>query len=107
MISLLPAVIRDSARALAHRPRTYIGIVGEPGALALVTTPGALAGWESVMPDGYRFDNRVAASAGLEMLLSNAARAARRVRCPLLVCVSDRESLMNPRIPPRVGSRPA
>ena len=107
MIRMMPAVLRDAGRALTRRPRHYTGIVGEPGDRALVTIPGAKAGWESIMPRGYRFDNRVAAAAGLGMILSNAARAARRIRCPLLVCVPDREQLTNPRIAGRVAARAA
>ncbi len=38
-------------------------------------------------------------------MLSNAARAARLIRSPLLVCVSDRESLMNPEIATRAARR--
>ena len=107
MLRLTPAVVRDAWRAVVRRPRHYIGIVGQPGDRAMVTVPGAKGGWESVMPDGYAFDNRVAAAAGLEMLVSNAARGARRVRCPLLVCVADREVLMNPRIAERVAGQAA
>jgi hypothetical protein len=104
LIGLTPAVLRDAWRALARRPRHYIGIVGPPGDHAMVTAPGAKAGWESVMPDGYAFDNRVAAAGGLEMILSNAARRARRIRGPLLVCVADREELTDPRIAERVAA---
>lgn len=105
MIRMMPDVLRDAGRALTRRPRHYTGIVGEPGDRALVTIPGAKAGWESTMPVGYRFDNRVAAAAGLEMVLSRAAREASRIRCPLLVCVSDREQLMNPGIASRLAAR--
>jgi pimeloyl-ACP methyl ester carboxylesterase len=105
MIGLAPSVLSDAFRALARRPRRYISIVGEPGQRAMVTTPGAHAGWHSVIPAGYRFDNRVAAAAGLEMLACSAVRGATRIACPLLVCVSDRESLMNPRHATRVAER--
>ena len=58
----------------------------------------------SVVPPGVTFDGRITAGAGLSMLLYDAAAKARRVRCPLLVCVSDRENLMKPEIALRVAN---
>jgi hypothetical protein len=84
--------------------RRYVPIVGRPGELAFVNRPGAWEGWHSVMPPGYRFDNRVPAGAGLAMLFYDAASMARRVRCPLLVCVSDKEDLMDPAIAVKVAA---
>ena len=37
------------------------------------------------------------------MLLYDAASQARKVRCPLLVCVSDKENLMDPAVALRVA----
>lgn len=37
------------------------------------------------------------------MLFYDAAAKARHVRCPLLVCISDRENLMDPAIAARVA----
>ncbi|MDY7104946.1 MAG: alpha/beta fold hydrolase [Actinomycetota bacterium] len=105
MAGLVPSVLRDAARVFTRRRRHYVAIVGDPGERALVTVPGARAGWESVVPDGHRFDNRVAAAAGLEMMVSTEARSAHRVSCPLLVCVSDRETLMSPRTVAKVAER--
>lgn len=107
MIAVMPDILRDLGRALTRRPRHYTGIVGEPGDSAVVTIPGVKAKWEAMMPEGYRFDNRVTAASGLELVLSRAAHAARRISCPLLVCVCDREQLMNPRIADRVAARAA
>ena len=73
-------------------------IVGQPGELAFVTAPGAYEGWYSVMPPGHVYDNRVAAGAGIAMLTYDAASKAPDVQCPLLVCVSDNEGLMDPAI---------
>ncbi|MFI6520122.1 alpha/beta hydrolase [Spirillospora sp. NPDC050679] len=97
-------IASDLLRAALGRPRRYVPLVGRPGELAFVNRPGALEGWESVCPPGYRFDNRVAAAAGLEMLFYNASASASRVRCPLLVCQSDREDLIDPQIAVRVAA---
>ncbi|MGW0005329.1 alpha/beta hydrolase [Nocardia grenadensis] len=98
-------IVSDMARAALRLPRRYVPLVGEPGERAFVTAPGALAGWESVTPPGYRFDNRITAASGLGMLFYNAASAAPRVRCPLLVCVCERENLIDPAITAQVAAR--
>lgn len=91
-------IARDLGRRISGRDRITVKLVGEPGEQALVTAPGAAAGWSSVMPDGYEFDNRVTPAVALEMLHYRPARRAGRITCPLLVLVSRRETLMNPRI---------
>jgi hypothetical protein len=69
-----------------------------------VNLPGAYDAWYSVVPQGYAFEPRVQAAAGLTLLLYDAASRTRYVRCPLLVCVSDRETLMDPAIAVRVAN---
>ncbi len=92
-------IISDAVRALLRLERRYVQMVGRPGELAFVNRPGAYEGWHSVVPKGYQFDNRVVASTDiLKVLFYNAAGMAKRVRCPLLVCVSDEEELMDPAI---------
>jgi fermentation-respiration switch protein FrsA (DUF1100 family) len=97
-------MISDLTRAALGLARRYVPIVGRPGELAFVNRPGAYEGWYSVVPPGTAFDNRVPASAGLSLLFYDAASMACRVRCPLLVCVSDHEDLMDPAIAVRVAS---
>ncbi|HEX4247743.1 MAG TPA: alpha/beta fold hydrolase [Pseudonocardia sp.] len=89
-------IVSDLVRAATGRPRRYLPIVGRPGERAFVNQPGAWEGWHSLVADGSSFDNRVPAAAALDMLRYHAAARLPRVRCPLLVCVSDRESLIDP-----------
>ena len=96
-------IFSDLIRGALGLGRHYVQIVGRPGELAFVNRPGAYDGWMSVVPKGVAFDGRITAGAGLSMLFYDAAAQARRVRCPLLVCVSDREDLMDPAIAVRVA----
>jgi pimeloyl-ACP methyl ester carboxylesterase len=96
-LRLTPAIIGDTIRAAVDRERRYIPIVGPPGALAAVTVPGAEEGWQSTVDTGGGFDNRVAAANVIGIAVTSAKRAARRITAPLLVCVSQRETLMDPR----------
>jgi hypothetical protein len=97
VLRLTPAIISDTLRAAVGRGRRYIPIVGPPGSLAAVTVPGAQEGWNSTVDPGGGFDNRVAAANTIGIAVTTAKRAARRIPAPLLVCVSQRETLMHPR----------
>lgn len=105
LLRLAPAITEDLLRALLALPRRYVPLVGRPGELAFVVVEGAYEGWYSVVPPGGGFDNRIAAGSGLAMLHYDAAARAERVRCPLLVCVSDRETLIDPRVAAGVARR--
>ena len=105
LLRLTGPILDDLLRAATGRPRRYVPIVGRPGERAFVTAPGAFEGWHSVVSPGGTFDNRVPAAAGLPMLAYDASASAPAVRCPLLVCVSDRENLTDPAIAVAVASR--
>jgi pimeloyl-ACP methyl ester carboxylesterase len=104
-LRLTPAIVEDAVRALTRRGRRYVPIVGPPGSLAMVTAPGAEAGWNSTVPPGCGFDNRIAAADAVAMVTTSALRYARRVTAPLLVCVCEEENLMNPRYAALVARR--
>ena len=78
------------------RGRRYVPIVGSPGSLAMVTAASAESGWKSTVPSDGHFDNRVAAADAVAMVMTSATRHARYIDAPLLVCVCDRENLMDP-----------
>ncbi|OBB21323.1 alpha/beta hydrolase [Mycolicibacterium setense] len=102
-LRLTPAIVEDGVRMLLRRDRRYVPIVGPPGGYAMVSAPGAEAGWHSTVPPGAGFDNRIAALDAVRMVATSALRHARRVHAPLLVCVCDRENLMDPRYAARVA----
>jgi len=95
-LRLTPAIAEDLLRVALRRGRRYVPIVGPPGSLAMVTVPGAESGWNSTVPPGCTFDNRIAAADAVAMVLTSATKHAPHIDAPLLVCVCDRESLMDP-----------
>jgi pimeloyl-ACP methyl ester carboxylesterase len=95
-LRLTPAIAEDLLRVVAKRGRRYVPIVGAPGSFAMVTVAGAESGWNSTVPPGGVFDNRIAAADAVAMLTTSATRNAGRIDAPLLVCVCDRENLMDP-----------
>jgi uncharacterized protein len=96
ILQLTPAIISDALRRICRAGRTYIPIVGLPGSLGAVTVAGALEGWNSTVPPGATFDNRMAALDVVGIALNSAKRKAAKIKAPLLVCVSQHETLMNP-----------
>jgi pimeloyl-ACP methyl ester carboxylesterase len=95
-LRLAPAITQDLLRIVVRSGRRYVPIVGPPGSLAMVTVAGAEAGWRSTVSPGGRFDNRIAAADAVTMVATSVMRRARDVSAPLLVCVCDRETLMDP-----------
>jgi len=102
---LMPAITEDLARMATKRSRRYVPIVGPPGGFAMVTVDGAESGWNSTVPPGRQFDNRIAAADAVAMVTTSALRHARRIEAPLLVCVCDRENLMDPAFAASVARR--
>ena len=96
-------IVSDLLRAALGLGRRYVQIVGRPGELAFVNVAGRLR----------RLDVRRAAGRDVRWPHHRRRRPvdavvrrrgqARQVRCPLLVCVSDRENLMKPEIALRVA----
>ncbi|BDX30914.1 alpha/beta hydrolase [Mycobacterium antarcticum] len=104
-LRLTPAIVDDAVGGLLRRGRRYVPIVGPQGSVAMVTASGALDGWNSTVPPGGTFDNRIAAADAVAMIATSALRDARRVSAPLLVCVCDRENLIDPRYAELVAER--
>jgi pimeloyl-ACP methyl ester carboxylesterase len=97
VLRLTPAIVGDALRRARGAGRRYVAIVGRPGSLAAVTVAGALDGWYSTVPPGGTFDNRMGATDAIGIALTSAKRGATKIKAPLLVCVSRRETLMDPR----------
>lgn len=89
-----------AARALAdlrsHRSngtRVMVPAAGEPGSVAMMTSPDALSGFESIVGKASRHINTVAAGIALATLAWRPGRSARRIECPLLVQVASNDAI--------------
>jgi pimeloyl-ACP methyl ester carboxylesterase len=96
-------IASDVVRALLGLRPHYVPLVVEPGEFGLMNVAGARAGWYSIIPAAADWDNRVGPLIALDMLGYRAVNHAPRIRCPFLVCVSDRETLMDPAIAVRAA----
>jgi uncharacterized protein len=91
----LAGVADECRRAAGRRPR-LVPIVGSPGSVAAMTTPDAEPGYLAMVPDGSGWRNEAAAGIAVRIGAYRPIRAAGRVRCPLLVCACDRDSITPP-----------
>jgi uncharacterized protein len=85
--------ILDAVGALAGRRPRLVPLTGDPGTVALLTTPDALDGARALNPDDRYPDwqQQVAARSALRLGFYRPGREASRVRCPLLVLVCDQD----------------
>jgi uncharacterized protein len=99
--------IADAIGSLAGRPPRLVPLTGEPGTVALLTTPDALDGTRALDPDGRypEWRREIAARSALRLGFYRPGRYAARVRCPLLVlvCDQDQSALAEPGV--RAASR--
>jgi len=85
--------LRDAIGSLLGRPPVLVTDVGEPGSVAMMTTPDALPGFLRLVPPGFAFRNEVAARIALHVPFYRPGRAASKLQCPALFCVCEADSV--------------
>lgn len=85
--------ILDTVGGLIGRPPRLVPLAGEPGTVALLTTPDGRDGNRALNPGNKYPDwqQAVAARSALRLGFYQPGRYASRVRCPLLVLVCDQD----------------
>lgn len=96
-IRLAWRAFRDLIRARRGRDPLRVALAGAPGTVAMMTTPDAVTGFQSILPaDPVGFEAAVPARILLQMRADRPARHANLVTCPLLVCVCERDVIAPP-----------
>ncbi|HEY5318592.1 MAG TPA: alpha/beta hydrolase, partial [Solirubrobacteraceae bacterium] len=90
--SLGPAV-RDVITRLTGAAPVLVPLIGPPGSTALLATPDAEPGYRSLIPPTIDFVNGIAGRFLFRVGLYRPGRAAARVRCPILFCVCDGDTM--------------
>ena len=93
MLRLAGRSILDALGGLAGRPALLIPLAGQPGTVAMLTTPDSLDGDRALNPGNSYPDwqQAVAARSAPQIGLYRPGRDASCVRCPLLVLVCDQD----------------
>lgn len=79
--------IRDWLRGVFGKSPLYLNASGEPGELALMTAPGESQGYINLMPEGFKFDHRVAARFILEFIFYNPGKKLKSLKMPVFIQV--------------------
>ncbi|WP_319446727.1 MULTISPECIES: alpha/beta hydrolase [unclassified Mycobacterium] len=95
-LKVLPAVARDLASMVFHRHPAMIPLAGAPGSLALMNAPDALPGYEALLPPDTTFRNEVAARVAPTIMAYRPGRAVKKIKFPILFCVSNTDSVTPP-----------
>jgi pimeloyl-ACP methyl ester carboxylesterase len=92
MLRLTGVGILDALGSLVGRRPRLVPLSGEPGTVALLTTPDSLDSDRALHSDRYPdWKQKVAARSALRLTLYRPGRDASKVRCPLLVFVCDQD----------------
>jgi len=99
------AASRDVFRLITRRRPYYIPVVGDPGSRAFLNTPDAKPGYFSIIPEGHDWRNECPARTFFTAMLYRPIAKAKRVRCPALVVLAEKDSLVSPESVERAAAR--
>ncbi|HEY6887023.1 MAG TPA: alpha/beta hydrolase [Solirubrobacter sp.] len=100
---LTKLALQDAAGARFGRAPKLVKAVGKPGEVALMTAPDSVPGFASITPPDSVWVNAISARAGLSILRYRPGANASEIGCPILVCVCDRDSLVDVKASDRVA----
>jgi dienelactone hydrolase len=92
---LTKLALQDQLGARFGRAPKLVKAVGHPGEVALMAAPDAVPGFASITPPDSVWVNAISARAGLEILRYRPGANATGIKCPILVCVCDQDSLVD------------
>lgn len=95
-LKVIPVVVRDLIAKLFGGAPVMVPIAAVPGQPALMSAHDALPGYLALMPKGTKFVNHLAARVIPEIVTYRPGRAAGRIECPILFCVSDTDTVTPP-----------
>jgi uncharacterized protein len=93
VLKVTPFALRDVAAAVRGAAPVRVDLCGPPGSAALMTAPDALPGYLGLVPEDRDFTNEVAARIGLRIMTYRPGTDAADVRCPILFCVCEHDSV--------------
>ena len=94
--ALTAAGVRDQINAWRRRPAVLMPAVGEPGAVAAMTSPDAKAGLEAIVGPNSLWRNEFTARLMLRFPFYRPGTQTGALRMPVLICVCDRDAVTPP-----------
>lgn len=103
VLRLIAHGLRDALTTITGRPAHLIPLAAEPGSVAIISTPGALAAYQAVAGPTWR--NEVCARTALEVAFNRPTTAAPKIRCPMLVQIGTNDQVAPPAAARRTADR--
>ena len=88
---------KDLMRIISFQEPHYVKIAGTPDEFAVMNTPDAYDGLLSILPENTRWKNQCPARILLRVSTYRPIASARRIRCPALIQVALKDSLIDAR----------
>jgi pimeloyl-ACP methyl ester carboxylesterase len=99
------AGLRDAWRVLRGAEPYRIPAAGPPGSAAVINSPRGLSGFESITPPGSSWRNEACARTFLAPPY-RLARKVRRIRIPILYCITESDDVAPPALGRQAAGRP-
>jgi len=104
-LQLLAAAVNDALRGRLHRPPRLIPVFGDPGDIAVFTSPHDKAIIDKLAAQAPEWRNAVAARMLFPLMRYQPRTAASRLAMPLLVCIAEKETAASPALTADMISR--
>jgi dienelactone hydrolase len=99
------ASLTDVARMVTGRDPYYVPVVSDPDTFGLMNSPECKPGYMAIVPEDSEWRNECPARAVLELLVYRPVLNARAVKCPALVMMGEKDSLIYPKSVEKTASR--
>lgn len=97
--------LRDYLRLITGRAPHYVKIIGNPDEFACMNTPESMPGYSSIIPKDSKWQNGCPARATLKTTMYRPIAYARRVKCPALVILGEKDSICPPHTQAALGQK--
>jgi uncharacterized protein len=99
------ASLKDIARIVTLRKPYCVPVVSDPDTFGLMNTPECKPGYMAIVPEDTDWKNECPSRAVLELLFYRPVAYARKVKCPALVLMGEKDTLIYPRSVEKTASR--
>ncbi len=99
------AGLKDVARLVTFRKPYCVPVVSDPDTYGLMNTPECKPGYMAIVPEDTEWKNECPARAVLELLFYRPVLYARKVNCPALVFMGEKDTLIYPKSVEKAASR--